>query len=108
MRAMKRHAAEASALLKAMAGTPRLLVLCNLAGGERSVGELLAEIPLSPSALSHHLAVLRREGLVETRREGQSIRYRLAPGPAIEIISVLHACYCRPARPRRRTRGDKR
>lgn len=99
--AMARHADEAGALLKAMAAPPRLLVLCNLAVGERSVGELLAEIPLSPSALSQHLAVLRVEGLVTPRRAAQNVYYALAPGPAMEIISVLHANFC-PRRRRRR------
>lgn len=85
-------------MLKAMAAPPRLMVLCNLVGGERSVGELLDEIPLSPSALSQHLAVLREEGLVSTRREAQTIFYSLASGPAMEIISVLHANFCPPRR----------
>jgi len=91
---MTRHADEASGLLKAMASTPRLLVLCNLVEGERSVGELLEEIPLSASALSQHLAVLRQEGLVTTRRDAQTIYYALPPGPAIRIISVLHDTFC--------------
>jgi len=104
MAGMTRHAGEASALLKAMASTPRLLVLCNLVEGERSVGELLEEIPLSASALSQHLAVLRQEGLVTTRRDAQTIYYALSPGPAVEIISVLHATFCPARKPRRRGR----
>lgn len=107
MTAMTRHAGEASTLLKAMASTPRLLVLCNLVDGERSVGELLEDIPLSPSALSQHLAVLRQEGLVRTRREAQTIFYTLSPGPAVDIISVLHATFC-PVRGTRRRSGKKR
>lgn len=104
---MARHADEASSLLKAMASTPRLLVLCNLVEGERSVGELLEEIPLSPSALSQHLAVLRQEGLVTTRREAQTIYYALPAGAAVEIISVLHDTYCRVPRPRGRSKKKK-
>lgn len=103
---MKRHTNEASTLLKAMASTPRLLVLCNLVAGEHSVGELLDELPLlGASALSQHLAVLRRQGLVTTRRKAQTIYYALAPGPAVEIISVLHGTFCASHRTRRHT-GD--
>lgn len=91
---MEQHACEASALLKAMASPHRLLVLCNLMGGECSVRELLGRLPLSTSALSQHLAVLRRQGLVTTRRAAQTIYYALAPGPAQDIISVLHRSYC--------------
>lgn len=98
---MTRHAEEACGLLKAMASRPRLLVLCNLVDAERSVGELLERIPLSASALSQHLAVLRAQGLVTTRREAQTIYYALAPGPAVDVISVLHATYCAPRRSRR-------
>lgn len=99
---MEKHAGEASALLKAMASPHRLMVLCNLMDRELSVGELLEEIPLSASALSQHLGVLRREGLVSTRREAQTIYYSLAEGPAMEVISVLHEGFCAPAKPRRR------
>lgn len=102
---MARHADEASALLKAMASTPRLLVLCNLARGERSVGQLLECVPLSQSALSQHLAVLREQELVNTRREAQTIFYALAPGPAMDIVSVLHARFCAPRRARRHKRN---
>ena len=66
-----------------MGGKPRLLVLCNLVEGERSVGELQRIVGLSQSALSQHLAVLRRTKLVETRREMQTIYYRLAGGAAV-------------------------
>ncbi|MGA7966377.1 MAG: metalloregulator ArsR/SmtB family transcription factor [Gammaproteobacteria bacterium] len=91
---MTRHAEESSNLLKAMASTPRLLVLCHLVEGERSVGELLSEIPLSASALSQHLAVLRQKGLVTTRRDAQVIYYALPPGPAVEILSLLYDTFC--------------
>lgn len=104
MNRMARHADEASALLKAMASTPRLLVLCNLVEGERSVGELLAVIPLSASALSQHLAVLRQEDLVTTRRDAQTIYYALPPGPSVEILSVLHDTFCPASKARRRGR----
>jgi DNA-binding transcriptional ArsR family regulator len=92
--AMRAHADDASRLLKALANDKRLMLLCQLVEGERSVGELNAGISLSQSALSQHLAVLREDGLVTTRREAQSIFYSLAPGPAERILAILHEIYC--------------
>ena len=106
---MTPHADEATALLKAMASTPRLLVLCHLARGECSVGELLEEIPLSASALSQHLAVLRREGLVTFRRDAQVIYYNVSPGPTVAIISILYDRFCplpKARKPNRKQCGD--
>lgn len=91
---LAQHAAAASKLLKALANPHRLLVLCILGEGELSVGALNARVPISQSALSQHLAVLRADGLVTTRRESQTIYYRVAPGPALDVIRVLHAHYC--------------
>ncbi|MCX7555519.1 metalloregulator ArsR/SmtB family transcription factor [Xanthomonadaceae bacterium JHOS43] len=93
---MRGHAGAATQLLKALANERRLMILCLLAETERSVGELNALLDLSQSALSQHLAVLREEGLVETRREAQTIFYSLAPGPAFQIIQTLHGIYCAP------------
>ncbi len=98
---MGKHADEAETLLKALASTPRLMVLCNLTTGEKAVGELLDAIPLSPSALSQHLAILREQGLVTTRRHGQTIYYTLSEGPALDIIDVLYTAYCKPGKRRR-------
>src|SRR3546814_11265255 len=67
--AMREHAGDAAALLKALANESRLMLLCLLADGERSVGEINAMVDLSPSALSQHLAVLREDARVQTRRE---------------------------------------
>ena len=92
------HASEAARVLKALSNEKRLLLLCQLVEGERSVGELNAGIDLSQSALSQHLAVLRKEGLVNTRREAQTIYYALAEGPAQRILQTLHGIYC-DARP---------
>jgi DNA-binding transcriptional ArsR family regulator len=92
--AMQEHAESASSLLKAMANPHRMLILCLLAEGELSVGTLNERIPLSQSALSQHLAVLRADGLVATRREAQTIYYSVHPGPALDVIRVLHAHYC--------------
>jgi len=91
---IRAHAAEAAALMKALGHEARLVVLCNLAEGERSVGELNELVQLSQSALSQQLARLRREGLVDTRREAQTIYYSLKPGPADRIIHLLHDIYC--------------
>lgn len=92
--AMRVHAADASRLLKALANEKRLMLLCLLAEGERSVSELNARLELSQSALSQHLAILRDDGLVTTRREAQSIYYGLAQGPAQRVIDTLHGIYC--------------
>ena len=91
---LRLHAGEAAQLMKALAHESRLLVLCTLSEGEMSVGQLNELVPLSQSALSQHLAVLRREGLVTTRRKAQTIYYSLADGPASRIIGVLHDIYC--------------
>ena len=99
------HAETAAALLRAMSSKARLLVLCNLVEGERSVGELQRIVGLSQSALSQHLAVLRRSKLVETRRESQTIYYRLAGGAASAVLETLHGLYCAPSQPGRSRRG---
>lgn len=99
---MGAHADAAAAMLRAMANPHRLQILCVLAEGELSVGALNERIPLSQSALSQHLAVLRDDGLVATRRESQTIHYRVEPGPALEVIRVLHGHFCSAVRIRRR------
>ena len=92
--AMRAHASEAAQLLKALGNEKRLMILCLLAEGECSVGELNALLELSQSALSQHLAILRDERLVLTRREAQSVFYSLMPGPAFVLIHTLHDIYC--------------
>ena len=91
---MQAHAADAASLMRAFGNESRLMILCTLAEGERSVGELNEIIPLSQSALSQQLARLRREGLVTTRRESQVIHYSLRDGPADRVINVLHDIFC--------------
>jgi DNA-binding transcriptional ArsR family regulator len=91
---MKAHAAEAAGLMKALGNESRLMILCLLTEGERSVSDLNDIIPLSQSALSQQLARLRQQGLVKTRRESQTIYYALAKGPADRVIHVLHDIYC--------------
>ena len=95
LKQLQRNAHKASDLLGAMANSSRLMVLCQLADGEKSVSDLQPMIGLSQSALSQHLAVLRRKQLVRTRREGQSIYYSLASGKAASIMYTLHEQFCR-------------
>lgn len=91
---MRRNAAKAAKLMRALSNPHRLLVLCVLSEGELSVSELNARIDLSQSALSQHLAVLRNEKLVSTRRESQTIYYSVTSGPALEIVQLLHDQFC--------------
>ena len=92
--AMQTHAGDAANLLKALANERRLQVLCLLAAGERSVGELNELLDLSQSALSQHLAVLREEGLVQTRREAQTIFYRIEDTRVEALVSTLKRVFC--------------
>ena len=89
-------AAEAAKLLRALGNERRLMVLCQLTGGERSVGELLPLVGLSQSALSQHLAVLRAEGVVATRRDGQTIWYRIFDPASIKVVATLAEIFCPP------------
>jgi DNA-binding transcriptional ArsR family regulator len=95
---LQASARKATALLKAMANERRLTILCHLAGGEKSVGTLEAVLDLSQSALSQHLARLRADRIVLTRREGQTIYYRLAGNEATAIMATLHSLYCSPTK----------
>lgn len=95
--AMRERAEEASRLLKALGNPQRLRVLCLLVDREMSVGQINEQLPdLSQSALSQHLAKLRDEGLVSTRRESQTIWYTLEHGPTEQIIATLYGIYCAP------------
>lgn len=96
---LKSHAKEAAKLMKALANPHRLMILCELQKGERSVGTLLGLVGLQQSPLSQHLAKLRRDGLVATRRESQTIYYSLADPGVTKLIGVLYDIYC--PKPRR-------
>jgi ArsR family transcriptional regulator len=85
-------AGEAARLLKALSNERRLLILCQIGDGERSVGSL--KVGLSQSALSQHLALLREEGLVATRRDAQTIYYRIANPAVLKVIATLSDIYC--------------
>lgn len=87
-------AAEVSGLLRVMSNQWRLLILCNLARGEHSVQGLQKLVGLGQSALSQHLAILRYEGLVSTRREAQSIFYSIASPEAERLLGTLYEIYC--------------
>jgi len=89
-------AGDAATLLRVLANQRRLMVLCQLADGEKSVGQLAAPVGVSQSALSQHLAVLRQDGVVATRREGQTIWYRIADPAALKVVATLAEIFCPP------------
>ena len=91
---LEEKAEEASRLLTAMANAKRLMVLCNLLDGERSVGDLADLVGLSSAALSQHLGKMRALNLVTTRRDGQTIYYRLASPEVREVLQTLYRLYC--------------
>lgn len=92
--AFEASAAAAANLLRALANERRLLILCQLAEGELSVGALQERLGLSQSALSQHLAVLREEEIVGTRRQSQTIFYRIADPAAVQVIATLASIFC--------------
>lgn len=89
-------AGQAAKLLRALGNDRRLMILCQLTEGERSVGQLQPEVGLSQSALSQHLAVLRDEGIVATRREGQTVWYRIEDPAAMKVVATLAEIFCPP------------
>ena len=100
---LQSRALRATGLLKAMSNPVRLMVLCQLAEGEKSVGELEGVARVSQSALSQHLALLRQRGLVRSRRAGQTIFYSIDGSEAPALLAALYEVYCsRAKRPSRR------
>jgi DNA-binding transcriptional ArsR family regulator len=95
--ALEASASQAARLMKLLASEQRLILLCQLGEGECSVGELAQHAGLAQSAASQHLAKLRAEGLVATRREAQTIYYRLANPAAVRVIDLLCDIYRKPA-----------
>lgn len=91
---MQANALKASNLLKSMSNQTRLMVLCHLVSGPRTVTQLQDRVQLSQSALSQHLAVLRRERLVTTKRSSQSIYYSLASKDVEAVLTTLYQLYC--------------
>jgi len=96
LKQMAQSASRASSLMKTLGHKDRLMILCHLADSEKSVGQIadLLEIPQSP--LSQHLSRMRKEGLVQTRRDAQTIYYSLKSGEASRIIEVLYELFCAP------------
>jgi ArsR family transcriptional regulator, virulence genes transcriptional regulator len=104
--AMEAAADRASDLLKALSNRHRLLIICQLVGGERSVGDLAEFLDLRDSTVSQHIALLRKDGLVSARRDAQTIYYSIASDPAREVLAALYRVYCTPTNskaPRRKT-----
>ncbi|HTM64488.1 MAG TPA: metalloregulator ArsR/SmtB family transcription factor [Gammaproteobacteria bacterium] len=91
---MKKNATRAAKLLKSLANPSRLLILCSLVGGEKSAGELWKSSTLSQSAFSQHLAVLRREKIVITRKDAQNVYYSLADDNAVKVLNLMYELFC--------------
>ena len=94
--AMREAAESACALMKVLSNPDRMLLLCELAEGERNVGELQDAVGVQQPTLSQQLAVLREENLVETRRDGKNIYYSIASPQAMAVLQVLYAQFCAP------------
>lgn len=95
---MREAADSACALMKVLSNPDRLLLLCQLAEGEKNVGELQELLGIVQPTLSQQLAVLRAESLVGTRREGKNIYYRIASPEALAVMEVLYLQFCKPAK----------
>jgi len=93
---MMAAADQASELLKSLGNCHRLLILCQLTEGERSVGDLAQFLGLRDSTVSQHLSLLRRDGLVQARRDGQTIWYSIASVPARRVLETLFELFCKP------------
>jgi DNA-binding transcriptional ArsR family regulator len=106
---MRNAAGEASELLKALANPHRLLIVCQLVEGPRSVGQLAAFLGIRDSTVSQHLSLMRRDGLVSTTRDGQTIWYAINSPAAKALLETLYELYCGPegARPARKKRNRK-
>ena len=94
---MQENATRASELMKLLSHPHRLMILCELNQGEQSVGDLAQKIGINQSPLSQHLARMRHEGVVESRREAQTVYYTLAGEEISAVIGLLYSLYCQPA-----------
>ena len=94
---MQAAAEEASELLKALANRHRLLIICQLIDAERSVGQLVEFLGIRDSTVSQHLALLRKDGLVTARRDGQTIWYSIGSPEARALVRTIYRVYCAPA-----------
>ena len=93
---MEQRASDAAAFLKTLAHEGRLMILCHLGTGERSVGELEGLLGIRQAAVSQMLARLRDEGLVSTRRDGKTIHYSLCDTNTEQVIGLLYSLFCNP------------
>ena len=98
-KSMRAAADESSALLKALSNRHRLLLLCRLVDGEKSVGQLADFLGVRNSTASQHLALLRRDRIIAGRRDGQTIWYRIASEPALAVMQALYESYCAGSKP---------
>jgi ArsR family transcriptional regulator, virulence genes transcriptional regulator len=94
---LEASATRAAAMLKALSNEKRLMILCQLGDRELQVAALLPLVGLSQSALSQHLARLREQGLIDARREGQAVFYRIADPAVVRVIATLAEIYCSPS-----------
>ena len=102
---LRNNAGQAAALLKSLSNPDRLLLLCQLVDGEKTVSELEALTGIHQPTLSQQLGVLRNEGLVETRRDGKWMYYRVARPEVLAILATLHQIFCE-AQPAAQTEGE--
>jgi len=102
--AMHLAADEASAFLKALSNPHRLMILCQLIDGEKSVGQLADSLKLRDSTASQHLALLRRDRIISARREGQTVWYRIVSTPTVDVMRVLYAACCAGSKSQQRAR----
>lgn len=100
---MKRAIADASVMFATMSNRRRLMILCRLVDGEANVGELAAFCGCAQSSVSQHLALLRSSGLVEPRRQAQTIYYRLKSDHVRTIMEAAYEAFCQPSRTRKAT-----
>ncbi|NQV54396.1 MAG: helix-turn-helix transcriptional regulator [Rhodospirillales bacterium] len=91
---MEQNAEKAAAFLKSIAHRHRLLVLCNLMGGDMTAGELGETLKVRPANMSQHLSWLKKEGLVASRREGTTVHYSLSDKDVTPFISTLYEMFC--------------
>ena len=94
--ALAQSAREATGLLKALAHEGRLMILCYLMTGEKSVSELEQLLKIRQAAVSQQLTRLRLEGLVDCRREGKAIYYRISDDRAARMLELIHEIFCEP------------
>lgn len=94
MTVMRRAASEAAAMLRVLANEDRMLLLCQISQGEKSVGELEELLDIRQPTLSQQLSVLRSEGLVDTRRDGKRIYYSIADEKVLRLLETMYGLYC--------------